>query len=163
MAARVDNPIETLVGAAVLAVAIGFAVYASAPRESGGSEGSYELYALFSNATGVSPGTDVRIAGVKVGRVSEVAFDTATKQARVTIEVRDDVSLGDETMAIIDSEGLLGGTFVALDPIPGFGDLQPGDQIVSTQGAISLVGIVSQFATSSSSSGSGEEAGTDAE
>lgn len=146
MAVKIDNPIETLVGAGVLAVAIGFAVYASTPDDRPTATGSYEVFGLFSNASGVKVGTDVRVAGVKVGRVSEIGLDAESKKAKITLSVSEGVELSDETIAVVDSEGLLGGTYVALDPIPGFATLEAGDQIIHTQGAISLVKTISQFA-----------------
>jgi phospholipid/cholesterol/gamma-HCH transport system substrate-binding protein len=150
---KVDNPVETLVGAAVLALAIAFAFYASGPRTADGASEDYEVFALFRSVGSLKLGSDVRIAGVKIGRVSRLELDPDTMNAKVTMSVNRSVSLSDETIAIIDSEGLIGGVFVSLDPVPGFADLEPGDQIANTQGAVSLMGLISNFATGAASGG----------
>lgn len=144
MAMKLENPVETLVGAVVLAIAIGFAVYAS--QQTGGSvaSGSYPVIAKFSNATGVSPGTDVRVAGVKVGSVVSTTLDETTFEAAVTMAVNSDLQLAEDTIAKIDAEGLLGGSYVALEPGIEDAMLKPGDEILFTQGAISLTGLISR-------------------
>lgn len=151
MAFRIENPLETIVGAAVLAIAAGFAVYAAQGPSSVGGAGEMQLVAKFRSASGVSAGTDVRIAGVKVGRVVELDLDPTTFQAAVTLSIRDDVELSDETIAKIDSEGLLGGSYISLEPAEGFAPLASGDEIANTQGAVSLVDLLAQFATSTPS------------
>lgn len=148
MAWKLENPVETLVGAGVIAVAAGFAVYAGGnDRIAQAQDGSYELIAKFRSANGLSPGTDVRIAGVKIGRVVALDLDPATFQATVTLSIRDDIELSDETIAKVDSEGILGGSYVSVEPIPGFEALGPGDEIVNTQGSVSLIDLLAQFAT----------------
>ncbi len=158
MKLRIDNPIETLVGALVLAAAIGFAVYASSGRgDIAPGGGGYTVYALFQSANGVKVGSDVRIAGVKVGRVASVELDERTMRARVALSIDDpEVKLSDETFATVDSESLLGGTFIALDPIPGFETLADGGVITNTQGAVSLMGLISRFASGGGSAASGD-------
>lgn len=154
---KIQNPIETVVGALVLAVAIGFAVYAAQPRAATAADsGEYQVFALFRAANGVVVGTDVRVAGVKVGRVTDVGLDTASKRARVTMAVTDTLELSDETIAIVDSEGLLGGTFIALDPVPGFETLRNGEQIANTQGSISFSTIIARIAGGSGGGGAAQ-------
>ncbi len=145
---KLENPIETLVGAGVIAVAIGFAIYAGGDeRIASAAKKDYDLVAKFRSAAGLSPGTDVRIAGVKVGRVASLDLDPDTFRAAVTLSIRNDIELSDETIAKIDSEGILGGSFVSIEPVPGFEALQPGDEIVNTQGSVSLLDLLAQFAS----------------
>lgn len=152
---KLENPIETLVGAGVVAVAVGFAIYAGGDeRLSRAGADDYELVAKFRSAAGLSPGTDVRIAGVKIGRVSNLDLDPKSFRARVTLSIRNDIELSDETIAKIDSEGLLGGSFVSIEPIPGFEALGPGDEIVNTQGSVSLLDLLAQFASATPGGGS---------
>lgn len=149
MATKFEQPVETLIGAAVLAVGIGFAIYAS---ESSGTTsirtGSYPLQASFTSASGIGPGTDVRIAGVKVGSVSTLTLDPESYRARVTMQIRSDVALDDGASAKIDTEGLLGGAFIAIEPGAGLDPLAAGDEILITQGSISLGDILSKAFTS---------------
>ncbi|OYW53416.1 MAG: outer membrane lipid asymmetry maintenance protein MlaD, partial [Rhodobacterales bacterium 12-65-15] len=108
---------EIFAGAAVLAVAIGFTVYAA---QGAGlladASASYPLTASFRSIEGVSVGTDVRLAGVKVGTVTDLELNPATFFADATVSVRSDVLLPVDSTILVSSEGLLGGTFVELLP-----------------------------------------------
>ena len=70
-----ESTTEVLVGGAVLVVAIGFLAYAGQVTGLSGGSQEYELSASFRSADGVIVGTDVRLAGVKVGRVTELELD----------------------------------------------------------------------------------------
>jgi len=80
-----ENTTETLVGAAVLATAIGFGAYALQATGVAGSDDGYDLTASFRSAEGISTGTDVRLAGVKIGQISEMALNPDTFRADVVL------------------------------------------------------------------------------
>lgn len=142
-----QNPLETLVGAGVIAVAVGFGVYAAQVNEfTGGAGDGYEVAALFRAANGLASGTDVRIAGVKVGVVSEVTLDPDTYRAKALFAIDEGVEIPEDSLVRIDSEGLLGGTFVALEPGASFIMLENGDEITFTQGSYSLFDLLIRFA-----------------
>jgi phospholipid/cholesterol/gamma-HCH transport system substrate-binding protein len=103
---------------------------------------SYELVARFPNVAGVSVGTDVRVSGLKVGRVIAQDLDPETWQAVVRLAIDRRVSLPADSAAAITSEGLLGGTFIALMPGGDEERLAPGEEIIDTQGATDLMGLV---------------------
>lgn len=147
MAQKIENPVEVLIGAIVIAVAAGFAFYANQQTGGGAPSGSYNLVASFSSASGLAPGTDVRVAGVKVGSVAGLELDPKTYQARVTLSIRDGVELPDDSLAKVDSESLLGGTFIALEPGAGIDMLEAGDEFEFTQGAITLSGLIARVLT----------------
>jgi phospholipid/cholesterol/gamma-HCH transport system substrate-binding protein len=107
---------EILAGAAILAVAIGFTVYAGAGTNLMQGADSYALTASFRSVEGVSIGTDVRLAGVKVGTVTDLKLNPETYFADAVISVRNDVILPTDSTILVSSEGLLGGTFVELQP-----------------------------------------------
>lgn len=121
---------------------------------------SYELVARFPNVTGVSVGTDVRVSGLKVGRVVAQELDPATWQAVVRLAIDRRVTLPADSAAAITSEGLLGGTFIALMPGGDSERLAPGDEILETQGATDLMGLVGAVInrTGSATSGSRPDA-----
>jgi phospholipid/cholesterol/gamma-HCH transport system substrate-binding protein len=141
------NSTEMLVGAAVLAGAIGFAVYAG--QVAGISRGgdTYDLAASFRSLEGVSVGTDVRLAGVKIGSVTGVDLDVQTYRAATTFGIRSDIAIPDDSAAVISSEGLLGGNFVEIMPGGSMDNFAPGDQFGDTQGAVSLISLLVKFAT----------------
>lgn len=142
-----EHTTEVLVGGAVLAVAIGFAVYAGQVTGFTGGQKEYALNASFRSADGVTVGTDVRMAGVKVGRVTEIALDPATYRAATAFSVRDGIDVPDDSAVAISSEGLLGGNYVEILPGASPFYLSPGDEIEFTQGSVSLVGLLMKFVT----------------
>lgn len=88
-----ENTTEVLAGGAVLAVAIGFLVFAAQGMGLGGSGGTYDLTASFQSAEGIKVGTDVRLAGVKVGTISKLDLNPQTFYADATLTLREAVQL----------------------------------------------------------------------
>jgi phospholipid/cholesterol/gamma-HCH transport system substrate-binding protein len=141
---------ETLTGAAVLLVAVGFLAYAVA--HSGRTVGSgYNLQARFDHIDGLNIGGDVRIAGVKVGTVTDERIDPKTFNAVVTLTVRNDIQLPKDTSAAITSESLLGGKYISLAPGGDEADFKPGDMITITQSSVSFEELLGKFIFSATS------------
>lgn len=136
---------EILAGAAVLAVAIGFVVYAGQVTGMGSTAGTYAISASFRAVDGITVGSDVRLAGIKVGTITELALNPQTFFADATIRIRDDVILPADSAILISSEGLLGGNFVEIQPGGALENLAPGDEIEDTQGSVSLVTLLMKF------------------
>ena len=134
-----ENTTEVLVGGAVLAAAVGFFIYAAqvGGYEMGSSD-SYRLSASFRAADGITVGTDVRLAGVRVGSVTDLTLNTETFRADVGFTVLDDVEVPEDSTVAISSEGLLGGNFVELLPGGSLEALAEGDEIYNT---LSLIHI----------------------
>ncbi len=140
-----ENTTEVVVGGAVLAAAVGFLLYAGQITgfSSGGSE--YQLTASFRSADGINVGTDVRMAGVKVGRVTDISLDPTTYRAATVFSVQEGIEVPDDSAVAISSEGLLGGNYVELLPGGSPFFLEPGTEIEFTQGSISLVSLLMKF------------------
>jgi len=137
---------ETIVGAIVALVAVGFFVFAATQAgASGGSGDSYELTARFQRVDGIAVGSDVRVSGVKIGVVRTVALDTDTYLARLTFAIDRGVDILDDSTARVASDGLLGGAYIAIEPA-GMAPLEPGGEIVNTQGAVDLLTVLSTAA-----------------
>ncbi|MCC6008912.1 MAG: outer membrane lipid asymmetry maintenance protein MlaD [Rhodobacteraceae bacterium] len=141
------NTAETALGAVVIAAAAGFLWFALQGEGRGlvGGAAAYEVTAQFRSVEGVGVGTDVRLAGVKVGTVTGITLDPTTFRAATRLAVRQGIALPEDSAALISSEGLLGGNFVEL--VPGGSDfmLRPGDEILDTQGAVSLITLLLRF------------------
>jgi len=139
------NVTEVLVGGAVLACAVAFGVYAS--QSTGLSQGAsgYELGASFRSLEGVGVGTDVRLAGVKIGTVTGVSLNSDTYRADTTFSIADGILVPDDSAIVISSEGLLGGNFVEVMPGGSPFYFEPGDQVEDTQGAVSLISLLVKF------------------
>jgi len=140
-----ENTTEVVVGAAVLAAALGFLWYiVTATGLSGGTPGM-ELKANFRSAEGVSVGTDVRLSGVSIGTVSALELNLETYRAEATFAIDEGVGVPDDSSAVVASEGLLGGTFVELVPGGSFEMFTNGALIEDTQGAVSLIQLLLKF------------------
>lgn len=142
-----ESVTEVLVGAGVVAVAAGFLVYTAQVTGLGdGASGAYELMASFRSAEGVAVGTDVRMAGVKIGTVTDLILNTDTYRADATFDLTTDVPIPDDSAAVVASEGLLGGTFVEIVPGGSFEFFETGSEIEDTQGAVSVLQLLMTFA-----------------
>ena len=139
-----ENWVEVLTGAIVLAVAAGFVFFATSNGSSAARD-SYPLTATFTSVEGISVGTDVRMAGVKIGSVTTMALNPTTFRADVTMAVSDTFELPDDSTVLISSEGLLGGNFVEIQPGGSPFNLEPGDEIVDTQSSVSLITLLLRF------------------
>jgi phospholipid/cholesterol/gamma-HCH transport system substrate-binding protein len=135
---------EVLTGAIVLVVAIGFLAFAIAHsgRTAGGG---YALLATFDHIDGLNVGGDVRLAGVKVGTVTDERLDPKTFSAIVTLTVRNGLQLPKDTAAAITSESLLGGKYISLSPGGDETVLKPGQMITITQSSVSLEELLGKF------------------
>ncbi|MBC6438437.1 MAG: outer membrane lipid asymmetry maintenance protein MlaD [Rhodobacteraceae bacterium] len=136
---------EIAMGGAVLAAAVGFFIYAAQITGSGGDPGGYELTASFRSAEGISIGTDVRLAGVRVGSVTGLTLNKTTFRADATFSVIDGVDIPDDSAISIASEGLLGGAFVEIVPGGSPFVLEPGGEIIDTQGSVSLITLLLRY------------------
>ena len=145
-----EHTTEVLVGAGVLAAAIGFVVYAGQVSGYAGGGSTYPLEASFRSLEGVSVGTDVRLAGVKIGTVSAVDLNPETYRADTTVALVSGIEIPDDSAIVIASEGLLGGNFVEVVPGGSPFFFEPGDVIEDTQGAVSLVSLLLKFVSGSS-------------
>lgn len=140
-----ENRAEILAGAVVLAAAIGFLGWSvGGGRLTGGAE-SYRLTASFRSVEGIRPGSDVRLAGVKVGSITALTLNPETYYADAVVEVDARLKLPMDSAIVISSEGLLGGNYVELMPGGAEEILAPGDEIEDTQGAVSLLTLLMKW------------------
>ncbi len=108
--------VETALGALVIGVAALFFAFSYKTANLGAGADGYEVTAHFSGIGGLGVGDAVQVSGVKIGTVSAVELDEETYLARVRIQVDGFVKLPTDTAALISSESLLGGRYLALEP-----------------------------------------------
>lgn len=152
------NVIETVLGGVVLAVAAVFLVFAYTSADLRAVDG-YEVSANFSSVGGLQNGSDVRISGVKVGSVTGQALDPETYLAVVRMSIDPTIRLPEDTVAVIASESLLGGRYMALEPGGAEETIQPGGRIQYTQSTPGIEQLLGQVIFSLQ--GAGGNAGGD--
>lgn len=109
------------------------------------SEG-YELTLSFENIGGLKVRSPVTMAGVVIGRVSNIGFDRESYEAVVTVKVEATYdNIPDDTSASIYTAGLLGEQYIGLEPGGSETYLKPGDSFKLTQSAVVLEKLIGQF------------------
>lgn len=137
-----ESVTEVAVGALVIIVAGGFLAYAAQATGYTRGGGDMTLTASFRSVEGVSVGTDVRLAGVKIGSVTGMDLNAQTYRADTVMTLSNDVPIPNDSSAVVASEGLLGGNFIEIVPGGSMDNFAPGEEIVDTQGAVSLLQLL---------------------
>lgn len=117
----------------------------------------YYVTARFDNIGGLKVRSPVSMAGVRVGRVTDISFDNTTYEAVVTMLIdsnRD--TIPDDTFAKIFTAGLLGEQYIGLDPGGSEKFLKDGSDVSLTQSALVLEEIIGQFLYSKAEEGDNE-------
>jgi phospholipid/cholesterol/gamma-HCH transport system substrate-binding protein len=114
---------------------------------------TYSINAYFENIGGLKPRAPVKSAGVVVGRVQSIIFDTEAYHAVVNINIDGRYVFPKDTFANIYTAGLLGEQYIALEAGGDLENLAPGDRITQTQDAVVLEKLISQFLYNSASEG----------
>jgi phospholipid/cholesterol/gamma-HCH transport system substrate-binding protein len=105
----------------------------------------YAVTAKFDNVGGLKPGAAVKSAGVVVGRVKKIEFDGESFQAKVTLALQEKTSFPQDSSLKILTSGLLGEQYLDIMPGADEKNLAAGDKIGSTQSAVILENLISQF------------------
>lgn len=138
--------VETLVGGLVIAIAGAF-IYMAFVSSGVEAVAGNSILAEFDDASGVVPGTEVRLAGVKIGTVTDKTLSPDGHNAIVTLMVDENYPLPIDSKARILPDGLLGGTYISLEPGGDDELMQSGSMLGfdQTQGAINVVDLLARF------------------
>ena len=135
------NMLETVMGAIVLLTAVAFVSLAYEAANIRGTDG-YELEAEFGATGGLSIGDDVRISGIKVGRISRQELDPVTYAARIVMSLDERIRIPADSSARITAASLLGGNYLELIPGADEDMMQPGAVIYDTRDPVSLTDLL---------------------
>ena len=139
------NIVETLMGAFVLAVAIAFIVFAYS-RTTVATVSGYEVIAKFQRLDGLNRGADVRISGIKVGSVIELALEpNPSFRAVARLSIAPEYQLPTDSTVSIVSDGLLGGRYASIEPGGADEIIKPGGEIQYTQSSILLEQLIGKL------------------
>jgi phospholipid/cholesterol/gamma-HCH transport system substrate-binding protein len=114
---------------------------------------SYRLEARFDNIGGLKLRAPVKSAGVAIGRIERIRFDPKAYQAVVQMSIEQGNAFSKDTIASINTSGLLGEVYVNLDSGGDTVMLTEGGQIAKTQSAIVIEKLISQFLFDKAASG----------
>ena len=147
MKIKKDGLAEIFLGGIVFVIAAGFLVYAilTSNFDKNLSSNNFVLYASFQSVDGIAVGSDIVLAGVKVGVVSDIELDKESFQARTTFSLFEDYKLPEDTEAVINADGLLGGKYITLNVGGSELALADGDEILYTQSALSIINLLNKF------------------
>jgi len=121
-----------------------------------GKAPGYDVTAEFDNIGDLKVGAPVRMAGVRIGDVSAIGFDTQSYRADVHMHIYPQFSqIPEDSYASIETEGLLGSQYVGISPGGLSTYLKNGSQILQTQSAIVLESLINKFFANYSNSGAG--------
>lgn len=152
------NIIETLVGALVLFLAGMFLYLAYKTTDLNSSDSnSYRITAQFDRADGLILGSDVKIGGIKVGKVTDLSLEPEYYRAVVGMKVNADVKLPSDSLAEVIGNGLLGEKYVAIIPGSQEDFIENGGVISFTQSSISFESLIGKFIFNSSETDSKEK------
>ncbi|ABB39096.1 Mammalian cell entry related domain protein [Oleidesulfovibrio alaskensis G20] len=137
---------ETSVGIFVLIglLCLGYVTVKLGKMEVFSSEG-YTVQARFTSVTGLRVGADVEISGVPVGKVSGINLDQMDNVAVVSLRLRPDVELSEDTIASVKTSGLIGDKYVKLSPGGAMDLLKEGDEILETESALDIEELISKY------------------
>ncbi len=138
------NPVETILGFFVLIFAGVFLFFAASKVDTKEIKG-YNLTANFMKIGGLEVGSDVRIAGIKVGSVLSTVLNQDTYTADVVLSIDNAVRLPKDTTAAIADVGVMGGKYVRLEPGKSAEMLKNGNRIMNTENYKSLEDSISEF------------------
>ncbi len=139
--------LEFAVGAFLLLALASLLVlaFASTNRQFGNGGDRYPLVARFTSLGQLRLQAPVRIGGVAVGRVAKIDLDPKRFDAVVTLDIERRYQLPADTSASIATSGLLGESYVGLQPGGDPENLKPGEEIAYTQPAVDLIQLAGKY------------------
>ena len=135
------NPVETLMGGIVLITAICFLILGMKTVNDNQKEG-YQISLIFGSSAGLKNGDHVKISGINVGKILNLELNMENYNAKVIVNLNDNIKVPDDSSARIISSSLLGGNFI--DIIPGSSEkyLSYDDIIYDTKDSVSFTDLL---------------------
>ncbi|MBW6485396.1 MAG: MCE family protein [Syntrophobacterales bacterium] len=107
---------------------------------------TYPLSARFSSVTGLRKGSPVYMLGLKVGKTEDLSLDQKNQKAIVKIQINKDIQVYDDAIASIKTEGLIGDSYLSVDP-GGSGELlKSGGVIIETHPPLDIADLIGKYA-----------------
>ena len=127
---------HSVMGAIVVALIVLFMGQGYTSNQVADDRPGYELIAKYRSIDGIAVGSAILMAGIQIGTVTAERFDTSTNNAILTFRIDDDIVIPYDSVAMIVSDGILGGKYVKIAPGGDFDNLADGDQFEYVQDAV---------------------------
>lgn len=137
------NIIETITGVLVLAIAVIFVVFVYEGTQGSTGKG-YSVVARFTKVDGVSIGSDVRLAGIKIGSVTDKFLDPQNFDAVLRLTIEEKFHLPVDSLLRITSDGIFGNSYINIDPGQKAEFVAEGQELANTQAGINFIDLVGQ-------------------
>ena len=106
---------------------------------------TYSVSAKFGSVSGLKSGAIVEIAGVQVGKVTDISFDPKDYEAQVVMAINQGVVLQDDSIASVRTAGIIGDRYIDISPGGSNELIGDGGSIYETESAINLEELVSKY------------------
>ena len=137
---------EFIVGIGVIIIAGWFILTVVSKSEKIINVGETTKYiASFNDVSGISVGTNIKLAGVTVGKVLELKLDEINYTAEMVLGINRKIKIPNDSEIIITSEGLLGGNYVSISPGGSDIFLKANEKFSFTQSSLSLNNLIQKF------------------
>ena len=137
---------EFIVGLGVIIIASWFILSVVSKSEKLSNVGETTKYiASFNDVSGISVGSDIKLAGVTVGKVLELELDEINYTAEMVLGISRKIKIPNDSEIIITSEGLLGSNFVSISPGGSDIFLKANEKFSFTQSSLSLNNLIQKF------------------
>lgn len=140
-----QNTLETMVGFIVLLIAATFFTFVYKNSNYSSRTSGYDVIAKFQNIDGIVKGAEIKLAGIKIGYVSEIDLEQETYDASVKLRINDNVSIPKDSNAIVSTNGILGGKYIRINPGASDDMLKAEGRIIFTQSALNIEDLISKL------------------
>ena len=106
----------------------------------------YTIFARFTSVSGLKIDNPVNMFGMEIGRVEGFKIDQESQVAMVELKIDNDIKIYGDAIASIKTSGLMGDSYVSIDPGGGEDILKAGEMILDTQPPIDLGTLISKYA-----------------
>ncbi len=137
--------IETLVGFFVLIVAFGFLGFAYNASDFSKTNKGYTLTANFQNIDGIAKGSDVKLAGIKIGFVESLSLESNTYYATLSLNINEGIDIPKDSSAIVSTSGFLGGKYIRINPGASDDNFTDGGKIKFTQSSLNIEELIGKL------------------
>lgn len=140
-----QNTIETIIGFIVILIAAGFFIFAYNASNMSKTSNGYNVFANFQNIDGITEGSDVKLAGIKIGHVDSLTLEDDTYYAAAKLSIDNSVEIPKDSRAIVSTNGILGGKYIRISPGGSEKNLDHGGKIKFTQSALNIEDLIGKL------------------